>query len=431
VSAAGPGLRLRGEEPVVVVGGGVVGLCVAYYLISAGIPVEVVERHALGSGASWGNAGWVCASHSAPIPAPGVMRYAVGSLGRPEAPLYLRPFPDARFASWLWRFWRSTTPARFRRGYKAIAELNRPTFELFDELAAAGVDTTLQRLGLVHAFLSAAQARAFLNVQREMAPGRYELPDEIASGPAACGLDPALSPEVGAAYLVPDEGVVDPGQLVAGLAKAVVERGGRVHENTQVTGLRRDADSVVAVETPTGELRCQAVAITAGTWSAQLLRMIGRRIPLQAGKGYSFSVDLDPAPRHALYLGDHKIAVSPMGTATRIAGTMELSGNNRRMDWRRIVAVAHGSRAYMGRWFTDPDDLATQIRDPWVGARPLLPDGIPLIDRMAGNVFVATGHAMLGVTLGPATGSALASYLRTGRRPTVLDPFRIDRLGSA
>jgi D-amino-acid dehydrogenase len=158
--------------------------------------------------------------------------------------------------------------------------------------------------------------------------------------------------------------------------------------------------------------------------------MIGRRIPLQAGKGYSFSVDLDPAPRHALYLGDHKIAVSPMGAATRIAGTMEFSGNNRRMDWRRIVAVARGSRAYLGRWFTDPDDLATQIRDPWVGARPLLPDGIPLIDRVAGNVFVATGHAMLGVTLGPATGSALASYLRSGQRPTVLAPFRIDRLGS-
>ena len=408
-------------------GGGVVGLCLAYYLVSAGVPVEVVERHALGSGASWGNAGWVCASHSAPIPAPGVMRYAVGSLGRPESPLYLRPFLDAGFASWLWRFWRSTTPAQFWRGYQAVAELNRPTFELFDELAASGVATTLRRIGMVHAFLSAGPARAFLDVQRAIAPGRYEIADEVVVGDAAARLDPALSPDVGAAYLVPGEGVVDPGQFVAGLAKAVVERGGRVHENTQVTGLRRRGDSICAVETPAGELRCQAVAVTAGSWSGQLLGLLGRRIPLQAGKGYSFSVDLDPAPRHALYLGDNKIAVSPMVSGTRIAGTMEFSGNNRRMDWRRIVAVARGSRSYLGRWFTDPDDLATQIRDPWVGARPLLPDGIPVIDRVAGNVFVATGHAMLGVTLGPATGAALAGYVKTGQRPDDLAPFRIDR----
>jgi glycine/D-amino acid oxidase-like deaminating enzyme len=420
----------QGDEPVVVVGGGVVGLCVAYYLLGAGIPVEVVERHALGSGASWGNAGWVCASHSAPIPAPGVMRYALRSLGRPESPLYLRPFPDPGFATWLWRFWRSTTQAQFLRGYRAVADLNRPTFELFDELAAAGVDTTLQRVGMVHAFLSTAHARAFFNVQRAMSTGRYEVAADIVDGPAAARLDLALSADVRAAYLVPGEGVVDPGQLVAGLAKAVVERGGWVRENTPVTGMRRSGESVVAVETPAGELRCRAVAITAGSWSAQLLRMVGRRVPLQAGKGYSFSVDLDPAPRHALYLGDRKIAVSPMSGGTRVAGTMEFSGNNRRMDWRRIVAVARGSRAYLGPWFSDPDDLATQIRDPWVGARPLLPDGIPLIDRVDGNVFVATGHAMLGVTLGPATGSALADYLHTGKRPAILEPFRIDRLAA-
>ena len=188
--------------PVVVVGGGVVGLCTAYYLAEAGLEVEVVERRALGSGASRGNAGWVCLSHSTPVPAPGVVRYALRSLGRPDSPLYLRPLPDPAFVRWLWRFWRSSTPAAFRRGYTAIAELNRTTFDLFDGLRAAGVETSLTRPGMVHAFLSPAEARHHLAVQRQMAHGRYPLPDDVVTGDEARLLDPALSDRVRAAYLV-------------------------------------------------------------------------------------------------------------------------------------------------------------------------------------------------------------------------------------
>ncbi|MDO0931128.1 hypothetical protein QQY66_05320 [Streptomyces sp. DG2A-72] len=131
--------------------------------------------------------------------------------------------------------------------------------------------------------------------------------------------------------------------------------------------------------------------------SPRLLRALGHRLPLQAGKGYSFSVELDPAPRHTLYFGERRAAASPIGGTTRIGGTMEPSGNNSRLDWHRVVAVALASRHYPGRWFDDPDDLVS-------------------------------GHGMLGVTLGPATGHRLAEYIRTGRRPEALAPFRFDRL---
>jgi D-amino-acid dehydrogenase len=153
--------------------------------------------------------------------------------------------------------------------------------------------------------------------------------------------------------------------------------------------------------------------------------MLGHELRLQVGKGYSFSVRLDPAPRHALYLGDRNVAVSPMGDTTRIAGTMEFSGFNNRLEWHRIDAIARASRQYLGAWFTDPDDLVSTIRDPWVGGRPLLSDGLPLIDRLPScdNAYVATGHGMLGVTLAPATGRAIADYVTSGHRPDVLGPF--------
>ncbi|CAM5261048.1 D-amino acid dehydrogenase [Streptomyces aurantiogriseus] len=128
--------------------------------------------------------------------------------------------------------------------------------------------------------------------------------------------------------------------------------------------------------------------------------------------------------------GRGRTVASPIGTTTRIGGTMELSGNNNRLDWRRVVAVALAGRHCLGRWFDDPDDLVGLIRDAWVGERPFLPDGLPVIDGVPGhvNAFAATGHGMLGVTLGPVTGRRLTEYVLTGRRPEALGPFRFDRL---
>jgi glycine/D-amino acid oxidase-like deaminating enzyme len=424
VAAAG-----RGDDPVVVVGGGVVGLCAAHYLAAAGVPVEVVERGRVGSGASWGNAGWVCRSHSAPLPAPGMTPYVLRSLGRPDSPLYVRPSLDPALALWALRFWRSCSAARFRRGYGALAALNRPTFDLFDALRDAGVETTLRTPGLVHAFLSPDVARHHLDVQRGMAG--YELPDRVELGDAARSLDAALGDGVAAGYLVRGEGVVDPDRLVRSLAASLTRAGARVHEDLVVTGFDRANGCVGAVRTPRGNLRCRAVVVAAGAWSGGPLRELGHRLPLQAGKGYSFSVRLDRPPRHALYLGDKRVVASPINGSVRIAGTMELSGNNRRLDWRRLVAVADASRSYLGRWYEHPDDLVGLIRDPWVGGRPLLPDGLPVIDRLPGirNAFVTTGHGMLGVTLAPASGAALAEYVLRGCRPEVLRPFGFTRFG--
>lgn len=419
-----PGGGIAGDDPVIVVGGGVVGLCVAHSLAAAGVAVEVLERAAVGSGASWGNAGWVVRSHSAPIAAPGVPSFVLRSLGRRDAPLWVRPSLDPALARWAVRFWRSSRRANFRRGYAALVELNRPTLELFERLRDSGVDTTLRRPGLVHAFLSVQEARHHFAVQCEMAGAAYEMPGDVIVGDDVRSLDGALGPQVAAGYRVVGEGVVDPCRLVRSLASSLP-----VQEGRTVTGTSGSGGRVTAVRTAEEERPCSAVVIAAGTWSAPLLRDLGCGLPLQAGKGYSFSVRLDTAPRHPLYLGDRRVVASPMNGSVRIAGTMELSGDNRRLDWRRLVAVAAGSRPYLGDWYEHPDDLMGLIRDPWVGGRPLLPDSLPVIDRLPGhsNAFVATGHGTLGITLAPATGQALSQFMLSGRRPPVLEPFRADR----
>ncbi|CAM5386491.1 D-amino acid dehydrogenase [Streptomyces alboniger] len=189
--------------------------------------------------------------------------------------------------------------------------------------------------------------------------------------------------------------------------------------NTMLVDLLKSTSLLVTVSA--AELMSEGRLITSATFRALEVYLV---------IGYSFSVDLKPAPRHTLYFGERRAVASPIGATTRIGGTMELSGNNNRLDWRRVVAVALASRHYLGPWFDDPDDLVGLIRDPWVGGRPFLPDGLPVIDRVPGhdNVYAATGHGMLGVTLGPATGHRLAEFVRTGRRPEELAPFRFDRL---
>jgi glycine/D-amino acid oxidase-like deaminating enzyme len=418
------------DAPIVVIGGGAIGLCAAFYLRQAGAEVVVVEAGDLGAGASRGNAGWVCLSHSAPVPAPGAVWHALRSLGQPDAPLYVSPRPSVAFLTWLLAFFRSCNRSTFERGYAAVAQFGRCTFDLFAQLESAGVKTGLRRSGIVHAFLSADEAEHHRALQARMSWAGYSVPDTVERGSAVRSLEPALSEAVKAAYLIEGEGVLDPMLFISSLAAHLRQRGVCIMERAPAARLCRDGGSIRSVVAGDRELECSSVLIAAGVWSADLARQVGIRLPLQSGKGYSFSIDLDPAPTRALYFGDKRIAVSPIDGTTRLAGAMELSGNNRDLDWRRIVTIAHGSRPYLGNWYSQTEDLPRLVHDTWVGGRPMLPDGIPVLDRLptVDNVYLATGHAMLGITLAPASGQAMAQLMLQGRRPAALEPFTLERL---
>lgn len=413
----------------VVIGGGIVGLACAYELASAGEPVHVVDRASVGRGSSGGNAGWVTQSHGYPVPSPGAVRTALRSAGHVDAPLYVRPSVSPRLLRWLFEFQKYCRPAAFARGAAALSTLAESTDKLFDAWQHDGIDTTLTRPGLVHAFLGQDEAGRTLDLQRSLARGRYQVPDSPLTGPAIQRLDPALGERVRAAYVIDEEGLVNPSQLIASLAARLVELGVVVSEQSTASSFRVENGHVRAVEVNGQALDCATLVIACGTWSADVLAKLGVRVRMQSGKGYSFAVDLPTPPSHPMYLGEKHVAVSPMAGLTRIAGTMEFSGDNRRLDWRRVEAIARASREYLGPWFETPDDLVDLIEHPWVGGRPMLPDGLPLIDRVPDldNAYVATAHGMLGVTLAPATASALRDFVATGERPAVLAPFGFTR----
>jgi glycine/D-amino acid oxidase-like deaminating enzyme len=417
---------------IAVIGGGIIGLSVAYYLSQAGAEVALYERGTLGHGCSWGNAGWISPSESAPVVGPGAVREVLNSVARPAAPLYLRPTLDPGLYRWLLRALRYCNSRAAARGLQATAELGRQTFELYDELERAGVGAGMTSNGLLHVFgqrRSAARSLASAAVMRRYG---YVVPDGLLAGSELRELEPTLSRRAQAGYLIKEERHIDPARLTAGLAGLARKQGAQIREQAEVTGLDHSGRQVRAVMSGRNALPVKSVVLAGGASSGTLLRRLGITLPLTAGKGYSFLRPLRVPPARPVHFGDIKVAVTPFPRGMRVAGTMELSGNNETLRRSRAAAIARGTAHYFDGWDELDGNGNGNGREPeelWVGRRPLTPDGLPVLDRVDpfDNLYVATGHSMLGITLGPASGKAMADYILSGKRPELLEPFQLRR----
>ena len=403
---------------VVVIGAGAVGLSCAYFLQRAGSDVVVIDAAAVGDGASWGNAGWVSPSLSAPIPGPAALRTALRSIGNPASPLWLRPQPDPAFLLWGLGFLRHCTRRSSERGLAATALLTRDAFRYFDDMLADGLDAALERRGLLLIGTSAGSVDAELAELSKL--GGHHIPLEIARLSAAeCReREPLIGPDVAGGIYVSTEGHLDPRQLTARLAALITSRGGSIRTGEPVTGFVSQGGRVTAVVAG-AEVPATSVIIAAGAHSVPVARMLGARLPMTAAKGYSFSVASARAPAAPMYLLETKAGVTPMADRVRIAGTIEFSGLNRRLDPRRIRALKLAARGYL------PGLDWTDTAEEWTGMRPLCPDGLPVLDRVPGfgNAYLATGHSTLGITLAAVTGAHMASFVRDGAPPAALRPF--------
>ncbi|TCC51274.1 FAD-binding oxidoreductase [Kribbella capetownensis] len=404
-------------KEVTVVGGGAIGLASAYYLAQAGAAVRVVEARRVGSGASWGNSGWIAPSFAAPIPAKGLLGYTLRSLTDPASPIYFALRADADFTRWAWRFWRHCNDSAFQRGMRATARLGENTHALYAELAAGGIDFGIQRAGILMVARQAEALAGDLDRLRILSAYGYPLPEAILTGDDLHKAEPVLSDEVTAGFLIEGEAHVDPARISRGFADAL---DAEILEGTEVAGIDHRNGRATALRTSSGRFEVENVVLAAGAWTEPLARMLGVKLLMQAGKGYSFSIRPRIQPRRPIHFGESKVVVTPLSDGkARVSGTMELSGLNLRLDERRIRAIKAGARRYLADW---PGDT---VEDEWVGMRPLAADGLPILGRVPGfeNVYLATGHSMSGITLAPATGLYMSELIMTGHTPGVLKPF--------
>jgi D-amino-acid dehydrogenase len=408
---------------VAVVGGGVVGLACAWELTRAGAAVTVLERGALGGGVSRGNTGWVVPSMTFPLPAPGMVREGVRQLVTRGDAFVLRPSLDPAFVRWLWRFWRSSSAARFDAGVRALLALNRRTLELFDAYRDAGIRFEMHATGLLIVARTLVGLHHYTEVFRRLRELGYEggEPDQLGRD-ALVELEPALdgrNVEVGLHARV--DRYVRPEELTSALAEKLRDDGAQILEDREVVDLRSHADGWT-LATDAGEIHAEKVVVSAGLPSARLLSRFGARVAVQPARGYSVTIaGKGTPPRHALYLAEARIGLSPFSGRVRVAGVFELGAAQAEAPagaGERLLAAA---RPYLAGWRPDADGPLTT----WAGLRPATADGLPLIGELPGHsgLFVAAGHGMLGVTLAPATAALLAPLVLEGRAAPELEPF--------
>lgn len=407
---------------IIVVGGGVVGVCSAYYLARRGLKVMLVERGDIAAGSSYGNAGLIVPSHSVPLAAPGVLQQGLRWMLDADSPFYIRPRPSRALVRWLLRFRRACTEDHVRRSLPLIRDLSRASLGLYRELAALpGLEFGFREDGVLAVFRTAVG----------LEHGRQEAAVLSAAGIAARVLDaadartlePALRSDIAGAVQFPDDAHLTPDRFVRGLARTAAGLGARLLTGTEVLGFTRRGRRVAGVETTRGDLTAEQVVLAAGSWSGHLAADLGLDLPLEAAKGYSVTCERPPdGPRMPILLGESRVAVTPMGDTLRFAGTLELAGLDLTINRRRVEAIRRAVPLYLA-------ERRYAVREIWRGLRPCSPDGLPYIGRSAGhdNLIVATGHAMIGVSLGPVTG-ALVAQLAVGEAPMLdIGPLRPGR----
>ena len=400
-------------ETAIVIGAGMVGLSTAWHLQEHGVDVTVFDRTGVAAGASWGNAGYLAPAKTIPLADPSVWTYGPRALLDPDAALHVPLRWDRALVGFLARFVAHGTMRSWHRTMAALAPINAIALEAFDELADGGVGAPTHGGPFVIGFTDQAQGAKYLDeVRRVRGHGlEFEVAELDATGTDA--LAPVLTGKIRAAYRMDGQRYIEPGPFVDALGEAVRARGATMRTGeavTEVTG---------GVVLDTGErLDADAVVVATGAWMPELTRALGVRTRVQAGRGYSFSVAAEQPIPHPVYLPTQRVACTPYQGRLRIAGTMEFLAPDEPPRRRRIQAMLNQLDGLLRGV-----DL-TDRQDEWVGSRPVTPDGLPLVGATAvDGVYVAGGHGMWGMVLGPATGRLLAKQIVTGEIDQVLVPF--------
>jgi D-amino-acid dehydrogenase len=402
------------DAGVLVIGAGIVGVCCAVYLQRAGFKVTLVDRDAPGNGCSFGNAGNISPGAVVPYSMPGSLWRLPRWLLDPLGPLALRPAHLPKLLPWLLRWMEASRPDNVRRISRAMHALHRPSFGAYAPiLAEAGAQRFIEVSGQLYVSakpgpMDSALARAL----RDTAGVRIE----VLTGGAVRELEPTLAAEYQNAILLPDNGTcLNPHGLVSALAEHVERRGGRILRG-EIRGFRLGPDGPEAAIMQGGEIPFAHVVLAAGAWSNRLSRQLGLTVPLEAERGYHVTIE-DPGlmPRLPVTNRDFSFATAPMDVGLRLAGTAEYGGLEAAPNWSRARALLkHGVRMFPG--------LSTARYTQWMGCRPSLPDGLPIIERSQchPNVVFAFGHSHFGVTGAPVTGQLVAQIV-AGETPTSID----------
>jgi D-amino-acid dehydrogenase len=404
------------SKNVLIIGAGAIGLSVALHCARKGHRVTVLERNgAQRDGCSFGNAGMIVPSHFVPLAAPGMVALGLKWMWNPESPFYIKPRFNAELFDWGIKFWRAANAEHVRRSAPFLRDLNFASRALFEEFAAQ----TQNEIGLVmRGLLMLCKTQHGLDDEAKYAAQAKQLgvPAEVLDAKQTAKLDPGVTMDVAGAVYFPKDCHLSPEKYLAVLQQQCEQAGVKFEWNAEVTSLVVRENRIAAVRASSGEFSADEIILCSGSWSPVIVRELGLKIPIQAGKGYSLTLTQPrELPQLCSIFTEARMAITPMGTSLRFGGTMEVAGLNENINPVRVQGIIKSVAKYFPK-FSAQDFAGIQ---PWRGLRPCSPDGLPYLGRTAkfSNLILATGHAMMGISLSPITGQ-LVGEIVSGEKPS-------------
>ena len=413
------------HSDILVAGGGVIGLACAYYLSRAGRSVRIIEKETIGAGASHGNCGLIFVSDLPPLCSPGAIGQELLRTIQGTSPLYIKPRPDLALAFWLLRFAAKCNARHRDHAIKARDAILRASGELFNDLFK---DETLncdfERQGVLMAFIEPATMTGYEKTNRLLEP--FGLDAEFLDRRAIRKIEPALGDQVCGGWYHRADSHLRPELLMTAWTSAVRRYHVEINEGCRLESFEVTNGTITGVRTNRGRYTADQIVLATGAWTPDLGRRLGIHIPVQPGKGYSVTMQRSSdCPRIPCYLYERNVVVTPWKSGFRLGGTMEFSGFDDHLNEKRLGNIERSAALYL------KTPLGRRVTERWTGLRPMSVDDLPIIDRMPkmNNLYLATGHGMLGLSTATGTGRLIADMILGQRPPFDPRPFSIRRFG--
>lgn len=409
---------------IIIIGGGIVGVSCAYFLHKAGHQVTIIDQSKMSDGASYVNAGYMSPSHLIPLAAPGVMKQGVKWMFNKKSPLYIKPRLNADFLKWSLAFNKSCNQNHVHRSIPVMREMAVMGRDLYHQIKKEeGFSFHIEKKGLL--MLCQTEKALYHEDELVQIASKEGLQAKTIMAQEVQKMMPETALDiVGASYFECDHHST-PGEFMKEIKSYLLREGVVIRQEEKVLDITTAGSKITSVHTDKEVLTADEFVLAAGSWTSTLSRKLNINLLLQAGKGYRIQTKTATGITYPAILAEAKVAITPMNGFTRFAGTMEIAGINHTINKTRVEAIAQG----VNKYFPEVHITEQEKEAAACGLRPVSADGMPYIGKSAkcDNLTIATGHAMMGWTLGPSTGKLVQEIIDNKTSSVVLDMLHPDR----
>lgn len=412
---------------VTIIGGGIIGLSSAFYLQQSGWEVTVLDKGDFNDNCSYGNCGYICPSHFIPLATPGIVKQGLKWMLNSKSPFYVQPRFDWNLINWGIKFIRSATRDHVQTAavpLRDIAIISKKEYESW--LSVPGFDFAYQHKGLLEIF----QTHAGAEHAKHTVEKAYELglgDTQLLSKEELQALEPQTRINAMGAILFNCDAHCYPNKLMQNLLTYLKQHGVKLLSSQEVIQFEKANGKIKKIITADNVYEQDEVIMATGSWGRQTARLLALKIPMMPGRGYSVTLENSPYKvNYPAVLLEGRAAITPMdGNKIRFGGTMEITSHKTPPRMNRVQGILDAVK----RFYPDFDVPLPSKEIIWYGYRPCSADGLPYIGRIKkyDNLTIATGHSMLGLSLGAGTGKLVAEIINNQQTSMDIKPFTVER----